>query len=129
MGLNDGNWGWGPYLFFSDATVKEGNSGTASATFTLTLAHASNVDLMFHYATADGTATGGSDYQAASGALTFAPGETSKTSTVLINGDRLPEPNEPFFVNLSSPTNAAINDGQPNTVGGNRSGECGSAGF
>ena len=46
------------------------------------------------------------------GTLTFAPGETSKTITVQVNGDRLAEPNETFFVNLSSPTNATIADGQ-----------------
>jgi hypothetical protein len=42
--------------------------------------------------------------------LTFAPGETRKTVTVLVNGDRLPEPTETFVVNLSNPTNAAIAD-------------------
>ena len=65
-----------------------------------------------HYATADGTATAGSDYQAASGTLTFAAGQTSQTITVLVNGDRLAEPTETFFVNLSDPTNAFIADGQ-----------------
>jgi len=65
-----------------------------------------------NYATASGTATAGSDYQSASGALTFAPGETSKTVTILVNGDRLGEPNEMFLVNLSGPTNATIADGQ-----------------
>jgi hypothetical protein len=64
------------------------------------------------YATANGTATAGSDYQAASGCLTFAPGETSKTITVQVVGDRLPESNETFFVNLSSPTNSTVADGQ-----------------
>ena len=44
--------------------------------------------------------------------LTFAPGETSKTITVLVNGDRLGEPNETFVVSLSAPTNATIADGQ-----------------
>jgi hypothetical protein len=55
--------GWGPYLFLSDATVSEGNTGTANADFTLTLAHASNVDLTFNYNTADGSATASSDYR------------------------------------------------------------------
>jgi Calx-beta domain len=64
------------------------------------------------YATADGGATAGSDYQAVGGTLTFAPGETSKTITVPVNGDRLPEPNETFFVNLGNATNATIADGQ-----------------
>ena len=44
--------------------------------------------------------------------LTFAAGETSKTITIQVIGDRLAEPNETFFVNLSSPTNATVADGQ-----------------
>ena len=78
----------------------------------MTLSAAYDVPVTVDYATADGTATAGSDYQAATGTLTFAPGETSKTITVLVNGDRLAEPNETFVVNLSSPTNATIADGQ-----------------
>src|SRR5207247_1608585 len=109
---NDGNWGWGPNYFLSDATVTEGNTGTTNASFTLSLAYASNADLTFHYATADGSATAGSDYQAASGTLTIPAGQTTGTITVLVNGDPLAEPNETFVVNLSSPTNATIADGQ-----------------
>src|SRR5215475_9670175 len=62
--------------------------------------------------TTDGTATAGSDYQAASGTLTISAGQTTGTITVLVNGDRLGEPNETFVVNLSAPTNALIADGQ-----------------
>jgi Calx-beta domain-containing protein/VCBS repeat protein len=109
--LNDGNWGWGPYLSFSNATVTEGNSGTANATFTLTLDHASNVDLTVHYATADNSATAGTDYVPASGTLTIPAGQTAGTITVLVNGDSLPEPNESFRVYLSSPTNAVVTIG------------------
>jgi len=93
-------------------TVTEGNTGTAAATFTVTLSAASTDPITVAYATGDGTATAGSDYQAASGTLTFAPGETSKTVAVTVNGDRIAEPNEVFFVNLSSPTNASVADGQ-----------------
>src|SRR4029077_9451593 len=50
----------------------------------------------------------GSDYRAASGRLTFAPGETSKTISVLVNGDRLAEANEAFVVTLSGETNATL---------------------
>ncbi len=107
--LNDGIW---TSVRISDVTVSEGNTGTRSATFTVTLAAASGQTVTVAYATANGTATAGTDYTAAAGTLTFAPGETSKTITVLVNGDRSAEPNETFFVNLSNPTNAVINDGQ-----------------
>jgi hypothetical protein len=112
--LNDGVWPGQslPRLQIGDATVTEGNTGTVSATFTVTLSAASNQPITVAYATADHNATAGSDYQAASGTLTFAPNEISKTVTVLVIGDRLPEPNEYFKVNLSGPTNAGIADGQ-----------------
>jgi len=106
--LNDGYWNWGPYVFFRDATVTEGNTGTSNANFTLTLAHASNVDITFHYHTEDGTATAGSDYQAAFGTLTIPAGQTAGTITVQVNGDSIPEPREAFYVDLSSPTNPDI---------------------
>jgi hypothetical protein len=92
--------------------VTEGHTGTRTATFTVTLSAASNQTVTVAYATADGTATAGTDYQAASGTLTFAPGEISKAITVQAVGDRLPEPTETFVVNLSSPTNAYIAAGQ-----------------
>jgi hypothetical protein len=113
--LNDGIWDVGPpppALRINDVSVVEGNTGAAAATFTVTLSVASAEPVTVAYATADGSATAGSDYQAASGTLTFAPGETVKTITVLVNGDPLDEPTETFFVNLSSPTNATIGRGQ-----------------
>ena len=115
--LNDGIWVGSPpppppSVTIGDRTITEGNTGTVSATFSVTLSAASTETITVAYATGDGTASAGSDYQAASGTLTFAPGETSKTITVAVNGDRLAEPNETFVVNLSSPTNANIADGQ-----------------
>ena len=59
------------------------------------------------YATANGTATtGDSDYDAATGTVTFAPGDTSETVTVKVNGDNTDESDETFNVNL---TNASAN--------------------
>jgi hypothetical protein len=49
---------------------------------------------------------------AASGTLTFAPGETIKTITVQIKGDKKKEADETFFVNLSGAANATMLDGQ-----------------
>ena len=50
--------------------------------------------------TANGTATAGSDYASKTGSVTFAPGETMKTITVTVNGDKQRESNETFFVDL-----------------------------
>lgn len=101
-----------PTLSINDVTVTEGNSGTTNATFTVTLSAANTSAVTVKYDTANGTATAGSDYQSASGTLTFAPGDTSKTITVAVNGDTVAEPDETFAVNLSNPTNATIADGQ-----------------
>jgi hypothetical protein len=101
-----------PSLTVGDVTIVEGNTGTRAATFTVTLSAASTQPVTVAYATADGTATAGSDYRATSGTLTFAPGQTSQTITVLVNGDRAGEANETFFVNLASPTNATIAGGR-----------------
>jgi hypothetical protein len=111
--LNDGSWApTTPSLRISDVSLKEGNTGASAASFTVTLSAPSTQPITVAYATGNGTATAGSDYQVASGTLTFAPGQTSKTITVPVNGDRIAEPNETFAVNLSSPTNATIADGQ-----------------
>ncbi len=94
----------GPTITISDARVAEGNTGTRNANFTVTLSEASAVPVAVAYATANGTAVAGSDYQATSGTLTFAPGETSKTVTVPVTGDRIGESEESFYLNLSNPT-------------------------
>ena len=95
-----------------DLTLAEGNSGTTNFAFTVSLSAASGQPVTVNYATANDTATGGSDYVAKTGTLTIPAGQTSGTITVLVNGDRLGESDETFFVNLSSPTNATIADGQ-----------------
>jgi hypothetical protein len=101
-----------PDIAINNTSVTEGNSGTTNAVFTVRLSAPSAVPVTVQYATADGTATAGSDYQSASGTLTFAPGETTKTISVPVIGDRLAEPNETFLVNLSQAVNADIAAGQ-----------------
>jgi hypothetical protein len=68
--------------------------------------------VLVHYDTADISAAAGSDYTAASGDVIIPAGQTSRTFTVAVIGDRLAEPTETFAVNLSAPTNATIGDGQ-----------------
>ena len=62
------------------------------------------------YSTANGTAVANSDYTAASGTLTFQPGETSRTISVSIKGDRKREADETFSVQLSNAVGATIED-------------------
>jgi probable HAF family extracellular repeat protein len=101
-----------PAVSVNDVTVTEGNTGTQSAAFTVTLSAASLQPVTVNFSTADGTAAGG-DYQAASGTLTFAPGQTSQTVAVPVAGDRVAEPNETFVLHLSQATNSTVvGDGQ-----------------
>jgi hypothetical protein len=102
----------GPVLTIDDISIDEGNSGTVNAVFTVTLSATSSQTVTVNYATANGTATVGSDYVAASGQVTFQPGQTSRAVTVVVNGDVIDEPDETFFVNLSNAVNAAIADNQ-----------------
>ena len=81
------------------------------ATFTLTLAPVSGRAVTVDYATGNGSATSPADYQANGGTLNFAAGETTKTVTVLVNGDSVDEIDETFTVNLSNAPNATITDG------------------
>ncbi|MFM6732096.1 MAG: Calx-beta domain-containing protein, partial [Microcystis panniformis] len=90
-------------LTINDVTVTEGNSGTTNAVFTVSLSSAASTVVSVDYATANGTATAGTDYTAIpTTTLTFNPGETSKTITVAVNGDNQVELNETFFLNLSN---------------------------
>lgn len=82
--------------------------GPRSAVFTVTLSRASTTPVSVVYGTTDGTATAGTDYQAVSGTLTFAPGETQKTIAVSILGDTDIEPDEGFHLNLTTPQGATL---------------------
>jgi len=99
-------------ISINDVAVAEGDAGTSNAVFTVTLSTANSRTVTVDYATTDGTAVAGSDYDAASGTVSFAPGQTSKTLTVAVRGDTLDEPDETILVNLSNPTNAVIADSQ-----------------
>ncbi len=99
-----------PTLSIGDASVTEGNSGTKTLTFSVSLSAAATSAVTVNYATANGTATAGSDYVAASGTLTFAAGTTSQTLAVTVNGDTTGEPNETFTVTLSSASGATLAD-------------------
>ncbi|MBA3878807.1 MAG: hypothetical protein C0500_03720 [Sphingobium sp.] len=103
-----------PNLTISDVTAVEGNSGMTTFTFTVSLsAPAPAGGVTFDIATADGTATAGSDYVARTlTSQTIAAGLTSYTFDVTVNGDTTVEPNEAFFVNVTNVTNAIVLDGQ-----------------
>ncbi|MEI6162031.1 MAG: Calx-beta domain-containing protein, partial [Roseococcus sp.] len=100
-----------PSVTLSDASIMEGQSGTKELVFTVTLSQASADAVTIPWSTQDGTAQAGSDYRAAAGSVTFAPGETSKTISVTILGDAVVEGNESFNLLLGAPSGATIADG------------------
>ncbi len=99
-------------LSINDVTVTEGNAGTVTANFTVSLTPASTDPVSVQYATANGLATAGTDYAAAGGTVNFTPGQVSQPVSITVNGDTIEEFNETFFVNLSNATNANIGDAQ-----------------
>ena len=105
-----------PSLSVGDASVVEGSGGTTPMTYTVTLSPASGQTVTVDYSTADGTATAPGDYQPKSGTLMFAPGQTSKTVTVLVQGDATFEPTETLALSLSNPVDAAIDAAGRGTI-------------
>ncbi|MDZ8085594.1 MAG: Calx-beta domain-containing protein [Nostoc sp. DedQUE12b] len=101
-----------PTISISDVSVFEGNIGTTTnANFTISLSNPSSQQVTVNYNTSDGTAqVADSDYNSASGTITFNPGETSKTLSIGVISDNKAETNETFSVNLLGATNAAITD-------------------
>ena len=97
-----------PSISVRDVAVVEGNSGTTQATFVVALSGPSSQTVSFSFATANGTATAGTDYVATSGARTFAPGEVEKQVVVLVNGDTVDEAQETFFLDISNVQNATV---------------------
>ena len=96
-------------LGISSPTVVEGDSGTKTATFVVTLGRPVSKTVTVDYATVDGTATvENNDYISTHGSLTFAPGETRKTITVDVNGDTEREIDETFKVVLSNAKNVDL---------------------
>lgn len=86
----------------SSESVLEGDSGTPTVTFTVTRTCATDIAVDIDYATADGTAIAGSDYQATSGTLSFAIGEAVKTVDVTVLSDTTPEAEETFELEIST---------------------------
>ena len=103
----------GPTLVVSDVVVAEGNSGTTTATFTVSLTQAAAVPVTYNISTSNGTAVAGSDY-IAKGAVgeTIPAGQLSRPFTVTISGDTAVEPAETFTVTLAQASGATIRDAQ-----------------
>ena len=117
LGSHTANCGATPTLslLINDVSLNEGNAGTTSFEFTVSLtAPAGAGGVTFDIATADNTATtAGNDYVAKSlTGQTISAGSSTYGFTVDVNGDTTAEPNETFFVNVTNMTGATVIDGQ-----------------
>ncbi len=97
-----------PTVSIGDVSVREGNSGTTLANFTLTLSVVSGKPIAVQYDTMDGSATSGSDYVPKSGIAMIPAGAISTSIAIQVNGDTILEPDETFFSTLSNPVNVTI---------------------
>jgi probable HAF family extracellular repeat protein len=102
----------GPTLGINDVAMNEGKTGTTPFTFTVSLSQSLSQALSVNFTTLNGSALGGEDYTARAGVLTFNPGETSKTISISVNGDRKRESDETFYVRLTAPFNVIVQDAQ-----------------
>ena len=97
-----------PTVSIADVTIP--NENAVVRTTTVTLNAASEKTITVDYATADGTATAANDYISASGTVSFAPGDTTKTVSFTMVQDTLDELDETFTISLSNPTNTTISN-------------------
>ena len=112
-----------PQLSIADATTTEGASGTKNLSFKVTQSAAIACPVTFAFATANGSATAGSDYAAVSLAgQTIAAGQVSRNISVPILGDTVVEPDENFTATISQASGATIADGS--AVGTIRNDDC-----
>jgi hypothetical protein len=97
-----------PVVRISPASIIEGSSGIRQMSFTVALSTTSTQSVSVRWATSNGTATAGRDYYAASGTVTFSPGQRVASVGVRVIGDRAIEADESFVVTLSVPVRATV---------------------
>jgi uncharacterized repeat protein (TIGR01451 family) len=103
-----------PVVSVNDVTVLEGDTGTASAMFTVTLSAPSGRPASVTCFTVDGTAKAGSDYVATNRTLVFPTGTTTQTVAAAVRGNTVFEGDEWFSLRLEKPSNLTL--GQSNGI-------------
>ena len=106
--LDDDGVGPNQSLLVSNPEIVEGDSGTQQALFEIDLSRPATTSFSVNYATVDVTAQAGQDYRAATGTLTFEPGEQSATVAVTLLGDTTVEASEVFGLSLDAPGNVSF---------------------
>ena len=106
-----------PEVSFASATYSGAeNGGNVTVAAMVSPVHPGTA-VTVNYATSDGTATAGSDYTAASGTLTFNPGDVFQSFSVSLTNDSVIDPlTETIILTLSSPVNATLGTPNPATL-------------
>ena len=107
-------------LSIGDLAINEGDVGSSTASFTVSLAAPVPVgygSVTVNFATANNTAIAPSDYTSNSGTVTFLEGESNHSIPVTIIGDLTAETDETYFVNLSNATGTNVSIGNPQATG------------
>ncbi|WP_416547578.1 Calx-beta domain-containing protein [Limnohabitans sp. DCL3] len=95
----------------TSTTVQEGDaSSTVPLVFEVVRTGDATGSSVVQYAVVGGAGVSSEDYQGAlpSGNLTFTSGQTSERVTLLVNGDRIGEANEPYTLTLSNPEYGSV---------------------
>ena len=100
-----------PVISWQNTSVRV-NESKSAVILTVNLSRVARNPVSLHYATSNGTAIAGQDYIAATGTITFTPGQTTRNVTITLNPANLitREPSETFLVTLSNPQNGTIAD-------------------
>lgn len=111
----DAGWEYpNPHISISDANVTEGDSGTTTTSFTVSLHEADPVnDTTIDFQTQNLTVedeNGNNDYFSQSGSITIPKGQTTAIIDIEVDGDFQDESDETFMVLLSNPTNGFFVD-------------------
>jgi len=96
-----------PVLSVGDAETAEGDAGTVTLTFQLTLSARNYEDVSVDYVTTDVSATAGDDYTAASGTAVIPAGQLEASVDVSIIPDGTEEPAETLELTLSNVSSGA----------------------
>jgi hypothetical protein len=97
-----------PRIAVASLQLLEGDVGFSEAGFRVFLTHPTTIPVSVNYATADGTAHAGTDYLAASGTLTFAPGVIEQTASVFVITNTTPQPDRVFSLGLTGASGVPI---------------------
>jgi hypothetical protein len=103
-----------PSVSIGDVSAAEGNSGTTNFTFLVTLSNPNSRAVTISFKATDGTATGGGNdfVSPVTNSISIPIGQVNATITLSVVSDSVVEPDENFYVDLTTATNAIIVDGQ-----------------